>query len=117
MKNQVLQNLIFYIFICAFTYSLDNFINLCFLGMLDFKHNISIKIFYLVTAIITYIIMIIKFIKDKKKNITYYYFFISILIIYPLIDMYHTAYYYLIFLVVYLYNSKFACLYTQNLEI
>ena len=89
------------------TSNLYNFINFCLLGMFEFKSNQTIDFVYLVIIIITYLIMIVKFIKEENKNITYYYFFIYILVTYPLVDLYHTAYYFLLFLIVLLYNSKF----------
>lgn len=97
--------IIFLIYLLS-TNSLYNFINLCFLGISDFQNNTNIEYFYLITVIITYIFMIIKFIKDKNKNITYFYFFVFVLIAYPLMEKHHTTYYLIVLLTVFLYNSN-----------
>ena len=98
--------LVFLIYLLL-TNSIYDFINFCILGISDFQNNTSIELFYLIVVIITYITMIIKFIKDKNKNITYFYFFTYILVTYPLMDMHHVSYFLIVFLTVLLYNSNF----------
>ena len=87
------------------TNSVYDFINLCFLGISDFQNNTTVEYVYLVTVILSYIYMIIKFIRTKNKNITYFYLFVFVLITYPLMDMHHASYYFVVLLTVFLYNS------------
>jgi len=82
------------------------FIDLCILGTSDFMKNLLIDKWKLSLVLISIVIMIIKYIKDKNKNISYYYLLVYLLIIFPIIDEYHLALYLMFYIVVYLYNSK-----------
>lgn len=83
------------------------FIDLCLLGTSDFLNNLSINIMYLLIILIAITIMLVTFIKDKNKNISYYYLLAYLLIIFPLFDEYHMCLFLMFYIIVFLYNSKF----------
>ncbi len=73
------------------TKSLYNFINLCFLGLLDFNNsNSSINVFYFILLILGLIYMIYKIIKDKNNILLYYSLLFSSVVL-PIIDYYHVS--------------------------
>lgn len=86
--------------------SFNYFIDLCFLGMNDFKNNFQINYFYLSLVCISLIIVIIQFIKNKKINSSYFYYLVYLTIIYPLIEVYHVSLFLFLAFIVYIYNSK-----------
>ena len=86
--------------------NLYEFIDLCFLGMGDFIGNSNVNITCLVITIILMIIITIKFIKDKNKNISYYYLLVYLLVVIPLFDLYHFSLFVYFYVIVFLYNSK-----------
>ncbi len=73
------------------TGSLYNFIDLCFLGLLDFNNsNSGIDIFYFILFILGLIYIIYKTIKDKKNILMYYVLLFSSVVL-PIIDYYHVS--------------------------
>ena len=52
------------------------------------------------------IIISVKFIKDKNKNISYYYLLVYLLVVIPLFDLYHFSLFVYFYVIVFLYNSK-----------
>ena len=73
------------------TKSLYSFINLCFLGLLDFNNsNSSINAFYFILFILGLIYMIRLIIKDKNNIILYYSLLFSSVVL-PIIDYYHVS--------------------------
>lgn len=73
------------------TKSLYNFIDLCFLGLLDFNNsNGSVDIFYFILLILGLIYIIYKIVKDKKNILMYYVLLFSSVVL-PIIDYYHVS--------------------------
>ena len=81
------------------------FFDLCILGMRDFKTNFFYDSTYSVLVLISIIIIFIKFILDKNKNISYFYFICYTLILYPLLDFYHASLFLFFSLFIYLFNT------------
>ena len=98
--------LILYLIYLLLTKSLYPFIDYCFLGMSEFKNNYQLDILYLVLTIISVIIMFIKYLKSKDKNISYYYLLAYLPVIYPLIEEYHVSLFLLFCFIVFIYNTK-----------
>ncbi len=81
----------FFIIYLIFTKSFFNFINLCFLGMFDFSSSNSNYMFrYLFVSILCFIIVFVKFIKNK--DISYLYLLMFFGFIYPILDFYHLVF-------------------------
>ena len=82
--------IIIFIVYLLFSNSLSEFINLCFLGLLDFynDNNAGFSVFFIV--FIAFISIIIYFIKKDKTNISNYYTLAFMSIMIPLFDLYHT---------------------------
>lgn len=87
--------------------NLYEFIDFCLLGVSDFIDNKSIDISSIIMIIIPLILMIIKFIKDKTKNISYFYLLAYLFVVFPLFDIYHICLFLLFWIIVFLYNSNF----------
>ena len=92
---------IFILFIyLIITNSLDNFINLCFLGLIDFNNsNNSIDKFYLILFILGIIYIIYRIIKDKNNILLYYKLLFGVVVL-PIIDYYHVS----LFLILVIYS-------------
>lgn len=101
----IIPIMIFFIYL-LFSNSLIGFIDYCLLGMKEFSKNFKFLSGYLVLVIILFILMCIKFFKTKNKNISYYYLFSYLLIIYPLIDVYHSSLFLFFLLIVFIYNTE-----------
>ena len=98
-----------FILYLVFTKSFKSFINLCFLGMLDFeKNNKYFSLFYLGIVIIICLFFLLKYLKGPK-NISYYYALAFLSVIFPILDDYHFS----LFLVV----SGFIFLYNSNIKV
>lgn len=107
--NRFLYSLIpltIYLIYLLLTNSLLPFIDYCFLGISEFKNNFQLDIFYLILVIISTIIMIIKYIKAKDKNISYYYLLAYLPVIYPLVEQYHVSLFLTFCFIVFIYNTK-----------
>ena len=98
--------LILYLIYLLLTKSLYSFIDYCFLGINEFKNNFQLDILYLILVIISVIIMAIKYIKSKDKNISYYYLLAYLPVIYPLVEEYHVSLFLLFCFIVFIYNTK-----------
>ena len=98
--------IIIFITYLLITNSFMNFIDLCFLGLIDFKNNFYGEKLCVIIVITTLIIMIIKYIKTDNKNFSYYIYPIYLLFVYPIIDPHHTAIYLLLFIITFLYNTN-----------
>ncbi|MBR3049429.1 MAG: hypothetical protein IKG58_02600 [Bacilli bacterium] len=98
---------IFILFIyLLLTNTFTTFIDLCFLGLLDFSNsNNQFDIFYLVLFIFSIIYLIRNVIKNN--NIISYYSLLFIVIALPIIDYYHVSILLLIVIYNILKNSKF----------
>ena len=91
ISTMVIPIFIFLIYLII-TKSLNNFINLCILGLFDFaSNNNHINYLLLVIGLICLLYIIYVIIIDRK-NITNYYLLLSILFIIPLVDQYHISY-------------------------
>ena len=73
--------------------SLYKFIDLCFLNMSEFANSFIAQPLYIVLLIITVLILLIQFLKNKSKNISYYYALAYLPVIYPLVEEYHASQY------------------------
>ena len=111
-KKSIIRLLFSLIPICMFILYLivfncyKEFFDLCVLGMKDFKTNFFYDGFYLVLVLLSIVIIFIKFIFDKNKNISYYYYACYLLIIYPILDNYHASLFLCFSLFIYLLNTK-----------
>lgn len=73
------------------TGSFLEFIDLCFLGLLDFGHsNLYIDSFHFIIYLFCLVVLIIRIIK-KPKNIENYYLLLFSSCVFPIIDYYHVA--------------------------
>ncbi len=91
ISTMVIPIFIFLIYLII-TKSLNNFINLCILGLFDFaSNNNHINYLLLVIGLICLLYIIYVIIIDRK-NITNYYLLLSVLFIIPLVDQYHISY-------------------------
>lgn len=91
ISTMVIPIFIFLIYLII-TKSLNNFINLCILGLFDFaSNNNHINYLLLVIGLICLLYILYVIIIDRK-NITNYYLLLSILFIIPLVDQYHISY-------------------------
>ncbi len=97
-----------FLFIILLYGNLYEFIDLCLLGTSDFINNITIDLMSLVLLIIFIVVMVIKFIKDKNKNISYFYLLTYLLVVFPLFDTYHVSLFLMFLVIVFLYNSNFS---------
>lgn len=90
---------IFFIFLII-SGSLDEFFNLCVLGLFDFINNnyVGNNIFLIIVVGLFLLINLIIIFKDKK-NIVNYYGLTSLLFIYPLLDDYHVSLYLLVIII------------------
>lgn len=86
--------------------SLYKFIDLCFLNMSEFSNSFIAQPLYIVLLIITVLILLIQFIKNKSKNISYYYALAYLPVIYPLVEEYHVSQYLFFAFLVFIYNMK-----------
>ena len=91
ISTMVIPIFIFLIYLII-TKSLNNFINLCILGLFDFaSNNKHINYLLLVIGLICLLYIVYVIIIDRK-NITNYYLLLSVLFIIPLVDQYHISY-------------------------
>lgn len=82
------------------TGSLNDFINLCFFGLIDFNsNNNSTDIFYSVLFFFGIIYMLYRIIKDKNNILLYYELLFGVVVL-PIIDYYHVS----LFLIIVIYN-------------
>lgn len=98
----IIPNIIFIIYLLI-TNSYKEFIDLCFLGLLDFgKGNSNFNIFFIFTILL---VLLILYLVKKHKKIDYYYLlgFTSICI--PLFDLYHFMIYLIACLIVFYKND------------
>ena len=85
-----------------FTNSLRQFIDLCFLGLLDFGHsNQQIYIFYFILFVIGIMYLLYCIYKDKKEISLYYCLFFSSVVL-PIIDYYHVSLFLIIIFIIFL---------------
>lgn len=99
----IIPNIIFIIYLLI-TNSYKEFIDLCFLGLLDFgKNNSNFNIFF---VFIVLLVLLILYLVKKHKKIEYYYLlgFISICI--PLFDLYHFIIYLIASIIVFYMNDN-----------
>lgn len=96
--------IVFLMYLLMFN-NLKYFIDLCFLGMSDFKHNFQINYFFMALTCLSIIIIIIQFIKKKKINSSYFYLISYLPVIYPLIEEYHVSLFLFFAFIVFIYNS------------
>ncbi len=90
------------------TKSLYVFYDLCFLGLFDFnKSNNNIDIYYLLLFILGVVYLLFRIIKDKN-NILLYYILLYSLVVFPIVDYYHTSIFLIIIFLIILddYNLK-----------
>lgn len=84
----------------AITSGLDDCIDLCFLGLFDFRHsNFYYDKFYLICLILAFIVLIYRIIK-KPKDISNYYLLLFMSCSFPLIDYYHVSLFLALFFLV-----------------
>ncbi|MBQ6323262.1 MAG: hypothetical protein IJI22_00330 [Bacilli bacterium] len=102
----IIPGIIFIIILLLYG-NLYEFIDLCLLGVSDFIGNKNIDILPIMVVLISLMIMIIKFIKDQNKDISYFYLLVYILVVFPIFDIYHICLFLLFYIVVWLYNSDF----------
>ena len=102
----IIPGILFLIIILLYG-NLYEFIDFCLLGVSDFIDNKSIDISSIIMIIIPLILMIIKFLKDKTKNISYFYLLAYLFVVFPLFDIYHICLFLLFWIIVFLYNSNF----------
>ena len=105
----VIPNIIFVLYLFI-TNSYKEFIDLCFLGLLDFgKSNTNIfTIFFFLILVLLFILFIL--IKKDYKKIEYYYLLLFISICVPLFDLYHFNIYLISYLIIVLLNKDFKLL-------
>lgn len=99
----IIPNIIFIVYLLI-TNSYKEFIDLCFLGLLDFgKNNSNFNIFF---VFIVLLVLLILYLVKKHKKIEYYYLlgFISICI--PLFDLYHFIIYLIASIIVFYMNDN-----------
>lgn len=99
----IIPNIIFTVYLLI-TNSYKEFIDLCFLGLLDFgKNNSNFNIFF---VFIVLLVLLILYLVKKHKKIEYYYLlgFISICI--PLFDLYHFIIYLIASIIVFYMNDN-----------
>ena len=101
----IIPILIFFIYLFC-SKSFINFIDYCLLGTNEFIDNFQISIFYSICIIVSLILIGIKFIKTKNKNISYFYLLAYLPIIYPLIDCYHASLFLFFLFIVFIYNTE-----------
>lgn len=91
----------------AFQGALWNFIDFCFLGLVDFGSNNS-KVFTLwfYLFLVLFIFMIIYTIKHKENIINYYILFASIGLMVPIFAYYHFSAFFFLFMIMFLQNTK-----------
>lgn len=78
-------------FLLMISGSFSSFIDLCFLGLLDFGHsNISIDYFYFIVFLFSLFVLLFKICKNPKR-IEYYYVLVFASCVYPIIDYYHVS--------------------------
>lgn len=95
------------------TNSLNNFINLCFLGLFDFGgNNKSINMFYFILFLLGEIYLIYRVIKDKNNLLLYYAIIFGIVIL-PIIDYYHVCLFLIVPIYFYLENIKYDIKYNR----
>lgn len=95
------------------TNSLNNFVNLCFLGLFDFgQNNRNISIFYFILFLIGEIYLIYRVIKDKNNLLLYYAIIFGIVIL-PIIDYYHVCLFLIVPIYFYLENIKYNIKYSK----
>lgn len=74
-----------------FTNSIEQFIDLCFLGLFNFGNsNHEFSLFNLIIFILGIIYILYKILNDKKNIINYYLLFFSVIAL-PILDYYHIA--------------------------
>ena len=106
-RNKFIKIFIGYLIPCLLLFiyliitgSFNSFINLCFLGLIDFNsNNNSISMFYLILFILGIIYMIYRIIKDKSNILLYYELLFGVVVL-PIIDYYHVS----LFLILVIYN-------------
>lgn len=94
---------VFLIYLIA-TKSINNFFNLCVLGLFDFASKNKTNFNPLLISVLLIIIACFIYLLKKHKNISYYYLFLTVLLIIPLIDDYHLSYFIISFFIVLLDN-------------
>lgn len=82
---------IFFIYLII-TKSLNNFVNLCILGLFDFASNNNHINYLLLGIALLCLLYFIYIIIIDRKNISNYYLLLSLLFIIPLVDQYHLSY-------------------------
>lgn len=82
---------IFFIYLII-TKSLNNFVNLCILGLFDFASNNNHINYLLLGIALICLLYFIYIIIIDRKNISNYYLLLSLLFIIPLVDQYHLSY-------------------------
>ena len=88
------------------TNSFSQFIDQCFLGLLDFNGNgnyFNILFFITIIFLILNITMIIK----DRRNTSFYYLLAYSIIVFPLFDYYHFLFYFILFIILFLKTNKY----------
>lgn len=88
---------IIFFFYLIFSKTLNDFINLCFLGIFDFGSSNSHFSIFLFLSIIVVLIILILIYKDRK-NITNYYIFFTCLFVVPIFDLFHFTLFFFCFI-------------------
>lgn len=104
----VLGTMFVFLIYLFFSKSLTQFIDLCFLGLIDFgsKNATGINIYFILSLVMVIITFVFIKKSDKQEKIYNYYLLAFYSVLIPIFDIYHFKIFYLAFLIIFFLQQK-----------